>query len=119
GGAGPGAAGRPTSRAAGAPPPAGAGARAAGPPPPARAAGDAARAYRTAQRERRTVVLAMPLDVQAGQCEPPKIPPVPALAPTAPAPEAAAPLAPAPTQAERPGFVAGRRPAGRPRAPGH
>jgi acetolactate synthase I/II/III large subunit len=75
---------------------------------PATAAADAARAYRTAQRERRTVVLAMPLDVQAGQCEPPKIPPVPALAAPAPAPEAAARLAQALTEAERPVFVAGR-----------
>jgi acetolactate synthase-1/2/3 large subunit len=75
---------------------------------PATAAADAARAYRTAQRERRTVVLAMPLDVQAAQCEPPKIPPVAPLAPPAPAPEAAARLAQALTEAERPVFVAGR-----------
>src|SRR5262249_29677656 len=69
---------------------------------PATAAADAARAYRTAQRERRTMVLAMPLDVQAGQCEPPKIPPVPALAPTAPAPEGAAPPPAAPPPAHPP-----------------
>src|SRR5215813_9456772 len=75
---------------------------------PATAAADAARAYRTAQRERRTVVLAMPLDVQAAQCGPPEIPPVPALAPAAPAPEAAARLAEALNAAERPVFVAGR-----------
>jgi thiamine pyrophosphate-dependent acetolactate synthase large subunit-like protein len=75
---------------------------------PATAAADAARAYRTAQRERHTVVLAMPLDVQAAHCEPPKIPPVPPLAPPAPAPEAAARLARALTEAERPVFVAGR-----------
>jgi acetolactate synthase I/II/III large subunit len=75
---------------------------------PATAAADAARAYRTAQRQRRTVVLAMPLDVQAAQCEPPKIPPVPPLAPPAPAPEAAARLARALAEAERPVFVAGR-----------
>jgi len=75
---------------------------------PATAAADAARAYRTAERERRTVVLAMPLDVQAARCEPPKIPPVPPLAPPAPAPEAAARLAQALTEAERPVFVAGR-----------
>ena len=75
---------------------------------PATAVADAARAYRRAQRERRTVVLAMPLDVQAAQCDPPRIPPVPPLAPPAPAPEAAARLAQALTEAERPVFVAGR-----------
>jgi acetolactate synthase-1/2/3 large subunit len=75
---------------------------------PATAAADAARAYRTAQRERRTVVLAMPLDVQAAQCDPPEIPPVPPLDPPAPAPEAAARLTQALTEAERPVFVAGR-----------
>ena len=54
------------------------------------------------------MVLAMPLDVQAAQCDPPRIPPAPALAPPAPAPEAAARLAQALTEAERPVFVAGR-----------
>src|SRR6516165_8450151 len=75
---------------------------------PATAVADAARAYRSAQRQRRTVVLAMPLDVQAAQGDPPRIPPAPALAPPAPAPEAAARLAQALTEAERPVFVAGR-----------
>ncbi len=75
---------------------------------PATAAVDAARAYRTAQRERRTVVLAMPLDVQAAQTGPPQVPPVPPLAPPAPAPEAAARLAEALGAARRPVFVAGR-----------
>jgi thiamine pyrophosphate-dependent acetolactate synthase large subunit-like protein len=75
---------------------------------PATAAADAARAYRTAERERRTVVLAMPLDVQAAQCGPPRIPPVPQLAPPAPSPEAAARLAEALAGAQRPVFVAGR-----------
>ena len=75
---------------------------------PATAAADAARAYRTAQRERRTVVLAMPLDVQGAQCDPPAIPPVPLLDPPAPAPEAAARLATALGAAQRPVFVAGR-----------
>ena len=51
---------------------------------PATAAADAARAYRTAERERRTVVLAMPLDVQAAQCDPPVLRPVPPLDPPAP-----------------------------------
>jgi len=75
---------------------------------PATAAADAARAYRTAARERRTVVLAMPLDVQAARCDPPAVPPVPALDPPAPAPAAADRLAAALRDAERPVFVAGR-----------
>ena len=33
---------------------------------------DTVRAYRTAVEERRTVILALPLDVQAGQCQPPE-----------------------------------------------
>src|SRR6516164_5957741 len=66
------------------------------------ATADAARAYRSAERERRTVVLAMPLDVQGAQCDPPAIPPVPSLDPPAPAPEAAARLAAALGAAERP-----------------
>jgi thiamine pyrophosphate-dependent acetolactate synthase large subunit-like protein len=40
---------------------------------PGSAAADVIRAYRTAQAQRRTVVLAMPLDVQAAQCDPPAI----------------------------------------------
>ena len=44
---------------------------------PGSAAADVIRAYRTAQAQRRTVVLAMPLDVQAAQCDPPVIPPSP------------------------------------------
>jgi thiamine pyrophosphate-dependent acetolactate synthase large subunit-like protein len=75
---------------------------------PATAAADAARAYRTAQRERRTVVLAMPLDVQAAQCDPPVIPPAPGLDPPAPSPQAAGELAGALGAATRPVFVAGR-----------
>jgi acetolactate synthase I/II/III large subunit len=75
---------------------------------PATAVADAARAYRTAERERRTVVLAMPLDVQGAQCGPPAVPPVPPLDRPAPAPEAAARLAAALAAAERPVFVAGR-----------
>ncbi len=38
---------------------------------PGLAVDDTVRAYRTAAGDRRTVVLAMPLDVQAGECEPP------------------------------------------------
>src|SRR5690349_6562712 len=75
---------------------------------PGTAVADAARAYRTAERERRTVVLAMPLDVQGAPCDPPVIRPVPPLDPPAPAPEAAVRLAAALGAAERPVFVAGR-----------
>jgi acetolactate synthase-1/2/3 large subunit len=75
---------------------------------PATAAADTARAYRTAQRERRTVVLAMPLDVQAAHCDPPVIPPLPPLDPPAPAPSAVTRLTEALTSAARPVFVAGR-----------
>src|SRR5262249_22128689 len=35
------------------------------------AVNDTVRAYRTAVEERQTVILALPLDVQAGQCQPP------------------------------------------------
>src|SRR5215468_10799931 len=76
---------------------------------PATAAADAARAYRTAQRERRTVVLAMPLDVQAAQCDPPAVSPSPPpLQPCPPGAEAAAELARVLASAQRPVFVAGR-----------
>jgi acetolactate synthase-1/2/3 large subunit len=75
---------------------------------PASAAADTARAYQTAQRERRTVVLAMPLDVQAASCDPPAAAALPALRPPAPAAEAASALAVALMTAQRPVFVAGR-----------
>src|ERR1700734_4400446 len=57
--------------------------------PPASAAADTARAYHTASAQRRTVILAMPLDVQAGDCDrqPPAAGPV--LGPLAPAADAA------------------------------
>jgi acetolactate synthase I/II/III large subunit len=77
---------------------------------------DAARAYRTAQAERRTVVLAMPLDVQGAQCAwPPGGLTAPAPAPPKePSAQQAAALAKELAAAERPVFVAGRgaRPAG-------
>ncbi|MBO0787991.1 MAG: thiamine pyrophosphate-binding protein, partial [Actinobacteria bacterium] len=60
---------------------------------PGSAVADTARAYRTAERERRTVILAMPLDVQAAQCDPPVIPPLPPVQPAAPSEAAAAELA--------------------------
>ena len=72
------------------------------------AAADVARAYRTAEAQRRTVVLAMPLDVQAAQCDPPAIPPSPPLRPCPPGAEAAAELARVLASAQRPVFVAGR-----------
>ena len=75
---------------------------------PGSAAADVARAYRAAQAQRRTVVLAMPLDVQSAQCDPPVIPPSPALRPCLPAAESVAELAAALAAAQRPVFVAGR-----------
>ncbi len=75
---------------------------------PVSAAADTARAYQTAQRERRTVVLAMPLDVQAASCDPPSLARLPPLLPPAPAAEAASALAAALTAARRPVFVTGR-----------
>jgi acetolactate synthase I/II/III large subunit len=75
---------------------------------PGSAAADAARAYQTALRERRTVVLAMPLDVQAARCDPPAVPPLPAVRPVAPDSQSAAALAEALLGASRPVFVAGR-----------
>jgi acetolactate synthase I/II/III large subunit len=75
---------------------------------PQSAVADAVRAYRTAARQRRTVLLAMPLDVQAAQCDPARVPDEPAPSPPAPAPEAAAGLAAELAAASRPVFVAGR-----------
>ena len=75
---------------------------------PASAAADTARAYHTATAQRRTVILAMPLDVQAGDCDrqPPAAGPV--LGPVAPAADAADALAGQLALAKRPVFVAGR-----------
>jgi thiamine pyrophosphate-dependent acetolactate synthase large subunit-like protein len=75
---------------------------------PGSAVADVIRAYRTAQAQRRTVVLAMPLDVQAAQCNPPVIPPSPPPRPCPPAMESVAELAGALAGAQRPVFVAGR-----------
>jgi thiamine pyrophosphate-dependent acetolactate synthase large subunit-like protein len=75
---------------------------------PSFAVNDAVRAYRQAAWERRTVVLALPLDVQAGECTLPPIehaqPPA-ALAPPAAAVSA---LAGRLAAAKRPVFIAGR-----------
>jgi acetolactate synthase-1/2/3 large subunit len=75
---------------------------------PASAAADTARAYQTALRERRTVVLALPLDVQAAQCGPPAVPALPPLRPAVPAEESVTALAETLASAGRPVFVAGR-----------
>jgi acetolactate synthase I/II/III large subunit len=75
---------------------------------PAFAVDDTLRAYRVALTERRTVVLALPLDVQAGACT------MPATEPVGPRPAAAGPaaevgsLADALARASRPVFIAGR-----------
>jgi len=75
---------------------------------PAFAVDATVRAYRTAVTERRTVVLALPLDAQAGECTMPDITPVgppPAVTPPAAAVGA---LAEALGRARRPVFIAGR-----------
>jgi acetolactate synthase-1/2/3 large subunit len=75
---------------------------------PAFAVDETVRAYRTAVTERRTVVLALPLDVQAGACTMPAIEPVlprPAVAASA---SAVGSLADALARASRPVFIAGR-----------
>jgi acetolactate synthase-1/2/3 large subunit len=75
---------------------------------PAFAVDETVRAYRTAVTERRTVVLALPLDAQAGACT------MPAIEPICPRPAAAASaaaigsLAGALARASRPVFIAGR-----------
>ena len=75
---------------------------------PASAVADTVRAYRRATVERRTVVLSMPLDVQAAECPDPTVPtPLPVL-PPAPAPRAVGELTDLLTRARRPVFIAGR-----------
>ncbi len=69
---------------------------------------DAARAYRTARDERRTVVLALPLDIQAGECTWPGDPDPRVAAPSPPPERQAADLATLLAGAARPVFVAGR-----------
>jgi acetolactate synthase I/II/III large subunit len=74
---------------------------------PASALADARRAYATALG-RRTVVLALPLSVQAAACEPEPLPALRRTYPLAPAPEAVTALAGVLRGARRPVFVAGR-----------
>jgi acetolactate synthase-1/2/3 large subunit len=77
---------------------------------PQTAVADAARAWRTAVSQRRTVVLNLPLDVQAAQVPEgaAAVPPPLDLQPPRPSPAAAAALAEALRRADRPVFVAGR-----------
>ena len=76
---------------------------------PASALADLVRAYRTAVEQRRTVVLNLPLDVQAATApEAGLVPAVAPLAPVRPGSEAVAALAALLTSAKRPVFVAGR-----------
>jgi thiamine pyrophosphate-dependent acetolactate synthase large subunit-like protein len=76
---------------------------------PATTVADVHRAYRTAVHERRTVVLNLPLDVQAAPApDQPSPSPVPAPRPARPHPDAVTALAAALGAARRPVFVAGR-----------
>ncbi len=76
---------------------------------PSSAAADLARAYHTATSERRTVLLNLPLDVQAAQAPVPfDLPVSPAPAPPEPDAVAIEALADALTAARRPVFIAGR-----------
>ncbi|SIO88038.1 thiamine pyrophosphate-binding protein [Nocardiopsis sp. JB363] len=77
----------------------------------ASAVADTVRAFRTAVHERRTVVLNLPLDVQAApapQDAPATVNPPPSPAPVRPAAESVASLVELVRAAERPVFVAGR-----------
>jgi acetolactate synthase I/II/III large subunit len=76
---------------------------------PGFAVDETVRAYRTAVTQRRTVVLAMPLDVQAGACTWPGTAAAwPASAVLPPPPADVAALAEALARARRPVFIAGR-----------
>ncbi|MGH3300774.1 MAG: thiamine pyrophosphate-binding protein [Streptosporangiaceae bacterium] len=75
---------------------------------PGFAVDDAARAYRLARDERRTVVLALPLDVQASECTWPGTPDPHPAAPRPAGPGLAGELAGVLARAARPVFIAGR-----------
>jgi len=75
---------------------------------PSFAVDETVRAYRTAAAERRAVVLALPLDVQAGSCTLPPVGRVTALPAVTPSSSAAGSLAEALARARRPVFIAGR-----------
>ncbi|PVZ11016.1 thiamine pyrophosphate-binding protein [Actinomycetospora cinnamomea] len=75
----------------------------------ATAVADTVRAFRTARQQRRTVVLNLPLDVQAQPCpDAPPAPAVPSLAPSRPDVASVASLAAVLAGAHRPVFVGGR-----------
>ncbi|MGE3857396.1 MAG: thiamine pyrophosphate-binding protein [Dehalococcoidia bacterium] len=77
---------------------------------PETAVADTVRAYRRAEVERRTVVLMLPLDVQAADCAPPHLPlpEPPPLRPARPHDDAIAEAAAALARAQRPVIIAGR-----------
>ena len=75
---------------------------------PASAADDVVRAYRTAVNDRRTVVLNLPLDVQAAPAPDVELPRVHPVSPVRPGDDALTALAQALDGAQRPVFVAGR-----------
>ncbi|MGW3963530.1 thiamine pyrophosphate-binding protein [Amycolatopsis sp. NPDC005003] len=76
---------------------------------PATAVADTVRAFRTALQQRRTVVLNLPLDVQAQPApEPPSLPVLAGPAPVRPDTASVAALADLLAAAERPVFIAGR-----------
>ena len=75
---------------------------------PAFAIDDVLRAYRLARDDRRTVVLALPLDVQAGECTWPGAPALGGATAHPPSDRQAADMAAALAAAARPVFIAGR-----------
>jgi thiamine pyrophosphate-dependent acetolactate synthase large subunit-like protein len=75
---------------------------------PASAIADVARAYQRAAVERRTVILSMPLDVQAAECPDPTVRPLPSVHRPSPAPSAVGEFTDLLTSARRPVFIAGR-----------
>ncbi len=79
---------------------------------PASALADVHRAYSTALG-RRTVILALPLNVQAAACDPGPVPALRRMFPPAPAAEAVTALADVLRAARRPVFIAGRGARGR------
>ncbi|GIF44453.1 thiamine pyrophosphate-binding protein [Actinoplanes xinjiangensis] len=75
---------------------------------PASAVADTTRAWRTAVLQRRTVVLHLPMDVQAEAAEPDEVPPAPAMQPPRASDDAVTALAHLLKNAGRPVFIAGR-----------